>query len=284
MAEGNVIDVTSKKLGKTGPKPTKYIDEFVQSVPLYKRIAERSYGASLSISHVTIHKLKKKGRLKTHTSTNHPALISNHKVARLKWVLSHLLYVEQNNKPKFEDLQQYLHIDEKWQGNVLHDREYGIFPLVYETTAKKKSKNKEAGTVEIKATQNVNKDAIREMILNNVIPLEGFNVLFIYQPSQTPDLNVLDLELFNALQFIQYQSFPKNFGELIDNVKKAYDSFYLVLNKYSWITLQCCMEEIVKHLVGNNFTPPHKGDKRLEKTRLATRTTRFGEGFSSISC
>ncbi|XP_021748923.1 uncharacterized protein LOC110714702 [Chenopodium quinoa] len=114
MAVGNVIDVRSKKLGKTGPKPTEYTDEFLQSAPLYKRTIERSYGAALKISHVTIHKLKKKRRLRTHTSTNHPTLTSNHTIARLKWVLSHLLPAAVNANPKFEDMQQVIHIDEKW--------------------------------------------------------------------------------------------------------------------------------------------------------------------------
>ncbi|XP_021773635.1 uncharacterized protein LOC110737610 [Chenopodium quinoa] len=284
MAVGNVIDVRSKKLGKTGPKPIEYTDEFLQSAPLYKRVTERSYGATLKISHVTIHKLKKKGRLRTHTSTNRPALTSNHKITRLKWVLSHLLPAEDNRDPQFLDMQQVVHIDEKWfylnpdtrrfyllpnepnpymcqqskrfkvkamfmaaigkpifdpQGNVLHDGKYGIFPFVYETTAKKKSKNREAGVVETKAIQNVNKEAIRAMLL--------------------------DLGLFNVIQSIQYQSFPKNLMELIEKVKEAYDLFNPISNKHCWITLQCCMEEILKHLGGNHFTPPHKGKKRLER-------------------
>lgn len=122
-------------------------------------------------------------------------------------------------------------------GVVLHhDGNYGIFPFVYERTAKKKSKNRKAGAVEIKATQNVNKEAIRTMLLHNVIPSikskwpshlpkdiwiqwdnvrphqiprdeefetachsGGFNIQFIYQPAQSPDLNVLDLGLFNVI-------------------------------------------------------------------------------------
>ncbi|XP_021774378.1 uncharacterized protein LOC110738323 [Chenopodium quinoa] len=215
MVVGNVIDVRSKKVGKTGRKPTEYTDEFLQSAPLYNSTTERSYGASLKISHVTIHKLKKKGRLKTHTSTNHPALTSNHKIARLKWVLCHLLPAKENGDPQFVDMQQVVHIDKKWfylnpdtrrfyllpnesnpymcqqskrfkvkgmfmaaigkpvfdpQGVVLHDGKYGMFPFVYESTAKKKSKNREAGVVETKAIQNVNKEAIRAMLLENVIP------------------------------------------------------------------------------------------------------------------
>lgn len=176
------------------------------------------------------------------------------------------------------------------------------FPLFTRQLQRKKSKNREAGAVEIKATQNVNKDSIREMLLHNVIPTikskwpanlskdiwiqwdnarphqipkdeefihaclsEGFNIQFIYQPAQSPDLNVLDLGLFNTIQSIQYQSFPKNLGELINRVNEAYDTFNPVLNKYTWITLQSCMEEILKHLGGNNHSLPHKGKKRLER-------------------
>ncbi|XP_021715112.1 uncharacterized protein LOC110683074 [Chenopodium quinoa] len=314
MAKGNLIDVRSKKLGKTGPKPKVYTDEFLQSVPLYKRTTERSYAAALKVPRVTIHKLKKQGRLRTHTATNHPYLTDNHKVARLKWVLSHLMPAEENGDPKFMDMQQVVHIDEKWfylnpetrkfyllsneansymcqqskrfkvkgmfmaaigkpifdqQGAVIHDGKYGIYPFVYESTTKKKSKNRRAGVVEIKATQNVNKEAIRAMLLNHVIPgikakwpsnlpkdilvqwdnarphqvprdeefestcqSNGFNIQFIYQPPQSPDLNVLVLGLFSVIQSLQYQSFPKYLVELIDRVKEAYELFNPVLNKY----------------------------------------------------
>ncbi|XP_021752483.1 uncharacterized protein LOC110717989 [Chenopodium quinoa] len=188
-------------------------------------------------------------------------------------------------------------------GALVHDGKYGIFPFVYESIAKKKkSKNREVGAVEIKATQNGNKEAIRAMLINNVIPAikakwpahlpkdiwiqwdnarphqiprdeefesachsDGFNIQFIYQPAQSPDLNVLDLGLFNVIQSIQYQSFLKNLMELIEKVKEAYELFNPVLNKHCWISLQCFMEEILKHQGGNNFILPHKGKKRLER-------------------
>ncbi|XP_021762409.1 uncharacterized protein LOC110727159 [Chenopodium quinoa] len=187
-------------------------------------------------------------------------------------------------------------------GALVHDGKYGIFPFVYESIAKKKSKNRDVGAVEIKATQNVNKEAIRAMLINNVIPSikanwpaylpkdifiqwdnarshqiprdeefettchsEGFNIQFIYQPAQSPDLNVLDLGLFNVIQSIQYQSFPKNLKELIERVTEAYQMFNPELNKQIWISLQCFMEEILINQGGNNFIPPHKGKKRLER-------------------
>ncbi|XP_021759194.1 uncharacterized protein LOC110724105 [Chenopodium quinoa] len=128
MSEGNVIDVRNKKSGSCGCKPVEYSDEFLQSVPLYKRTTERSYAAALKISHVAIHNLKKRGRLRTHTSTNRPALTSNHKVARLKWALAHVNPIPAVGDPTFLNMQQSIHIDEKWFWLNLETRRFYVLP------------------------------------------------------------------------------------------------------------------------------------------------------------
>ncbi|XP_021773496.1 uncharacterized protein LOC110737441 [Chenopodium quinoa] len=113
---------------------------------------------------------------------------------------------------------------------MIHDGKYGIFGFVYEQRAKKSSKNKAAGTMELKALQSVTKDVIKDMLVNKLIPTiiqnwpahlskdiviqwdnasshkiptdlefvatctqNGFNIKMVYQPPQSPDLNVLDL-------------------------------------------------------------------------------------------
>ncbi|XP_021743059.1 uncharacterized protein LOC110709148 [Chenopodium quinoa] len=325
MAQGNIIDVRSKKLGRTGPKPKEYCDEWLQSVPLYKRTTERSYAGALNVSHSTIHRLRKKGRLRTHTSTNHPALTSNHKVARLKWVLSHINPIPTQRDPKFVDMQEVIHIDEKWfylypetensislqkrkiltgvncqrglikamfmemigkpiyarDGTLLHDGKYGIFPFVKKQMTKKKSKNKEAGTLETKAVQNVNKDDIREMLMEHIIPAihqqwpESVpkNVKIQWdnaRPHQIPK----DEEciatchangLFKAIQSLQYQSFPTTLDDLIKEVINAYNAFEAKANKYIWLTLQSVMIKVLEKQGGNNFSPPHMKKKKIDK-------------------
>ncbi|XP_021750396.1 uncharacterized protein LOC110716068 [Chenopodium quinoa] len=114
MAIGNTIDVRTKKYGRTGPKPREFSDAFLQSVPLYLRQTERSYAATLKISHVTLHNLKKKGRLRTHTYSTKPALTPDHKIARMKWVLSHINPITANEDPTFVSMNHVIHIDEKW--------------------------------------------------------------------------------------------------------------------------------------------------------------------------
>ncbi|XP_021720009.1 uncharacterized protein LOC110687692 [Chenopodium quinoa] len=213
----------------------------------FQRTTERSYVVALHASSSTIHRLRKKGRFRTHTSTNYPALTDNHKIARLKWVLSFVNPIPVVGDPTFRDRQQTIHIDEKWfylnletrtfyllpneedpyraqqsksfklkamfmgmigkpmydeHKNLLHDGKYGLFPFVKYEVAKKKSKNRDNGTLETKS--------------------------------------------------IQYQSFPKNLDELIEKVEESFDESDPTVNKYTWITLQSCMLEILAKKGGND--------------------------------
>ncbi|CAO2834390.1 unnamed protein product [Amaranthus hypochondriacus] len=346
MTMGNTIDVRSKKFGRTGPKPKVYSDAFLQSVPLYLRQTERSYAGALKISHVTLHNLKKKGRIRTHTCSSKPALTSDHKIARMKWVLSQINPSTANEDPNFVCMNHVIHIDEKWfylspdkrrfyllpgeedpymaqqskrfklkamfmavigkplydiHGGLIHDGKYGIFPFTVQEVAKKSSKNRAAGTMVTKALQNVNRDVIRHMLLTKVIPAiqskwpeslpkkciiqwdnarphqipqdeefkaatraNGFNIQLVFQPAQSPDLNVLDLGLFRSMQSLQYQSFPENLDELIAKVIDCYNTFNPQVNKYIWVTLQICMVKILKANGGNNYKIPHINKKKLE--------------------
>ncbi|XP_021714643.1 uncharacterized protein LOC110682595 [Chenopodium quinoa] len=188
---------------------------------------------------------------------------------------------------------------------MLHDGKFGIFPFTYQQRAKKKSKNRDARVMETKAVESVNKDEIRKMLLHKIIPAikrqwhpslpkdifiqwdnarphhirmdeefieactsDGFNIQMVFQPTPSPDLNVLDLGLFKVIQSLQYQSFPTTLDELIDKVYEAYEWFDPILNKYTWITLQGVMMKILEKEGGNNFNPPHMGKYRLDSLGL----------------
>ena len=93
----------------------------------------------------------------------------------------------------------------------------------------------------------------------------------IYQPAQSPDLNVLDLDLFNSIQSLQYHTFPTNLSELIKEVQNAYDEFDPIVNRNSWLTLQMVMLKILQHKGGNNFRTPHMAKERLENAGILPR-------------
>ncbi|XP_021744189.1 uncharacterized protein LOC110710225 [Chenopodium quinoa] len=168
--------------------------------------------------------------------------------------------------------------------------------------AKKKTKNRDAGTWETKAVQNVNKDAVKNMLMEHIIPAiqeqwpaslpknikiqwdnarphqipkgqefidachaNGFNIEMVYQPAQSPDLNVLNLGLFEVIQSLQYQSFSNNLDDLNKEVTNAYNAFETKVNKYIWLTLQLIMIQILTKQGGNNFQPPHMKKKKLDR-------------------
>ncbi|XP_021725359.1 uncharacterized protein LOC110692635 [Chenopodium quinoa] len=306
MQLGEVVDVRTKKLGKTGRKPFEYSDEWLMFVPLYKRTTNRSYGAALHINHMVIHRLKKRGRFRAVSASNHPALSENHKVARLKWVLQHIHPIPSEGDPTIMDMQHHIHIDEKWfylnpktrtfyltpneevpyraqqskrfkikamfmrmvgkplyaaDGTLIHSGKYGLFPFVKHERAKKKSKNREACTMEMTGPHQVPGD--EEFLA--ATQANGFNIQFVFQPAQSPDLNVLDLGLFKAIQSIQCQSFPKNIDELLEKVAEAFELFDPTLNRYTWITLQACMIKVLEKQGGNNYNPPHMGKARQDR-------------------
>ncbi|XP_021752866.1 uncharacterized protein LOC110718342 [Chenopodium quinoa] len=204
---------------------------------------------------------------------------------------------------------------------LLHDGKYGLFPFVKYEEAKKKSKNRDKGTIEAKAIQSINKEAIRDMLLNYVLPkiheqwppqlpknitiqwdnarphqipqdaefqeacqAYGFNIQFVFQQAQSLDMNVLDLGLFNVIQSLQYQSFPQTLDDLIKEVEIAFKGFDLELNKYSWITLQSCMVEVLRRKGGNNYTIPHMKKKKSRQARCSTRIASSRQGINCRGC
>ena len=113
-SNGLCIDVRSKKIGKIGPKSRDYSDEWLQSVPLEFRTTKRSFAGYLKISHVTIHRMKMRGIIRSHTSSNHPRLTDTHKIKRMQWVLGHILHASVNRQLRFQPMLNVIHIDEKW--------------------------------------------------------------------------------------------------------------------------------------------------------------------------
>ncbi|KAH7866783.1 hypothetical protein Vadar_024892 [Vaccinium darrowii] len=186
-------------------------------------------------------------------------------------------------------------------GNEEFFGKIGIFPFTFKEPAKRKSKNKGAGTLETKAIVAVTKDAIRSCLIENFLPAirskwpsssatdpiyiqkdnarthvhpldadfieaaskDGFNICLSFQPVQSPDMNVLDLGYFRVIQSLQHQQAPKTIDELDHVVEKSFEDLSSdCLNRVS-LSLQACMIEVMKVNGGNNYKLPHIGKSRL---------------------
>jgi hypothetical protein len=100
--------------------------------------------------------------------------------------------------------------------------------------------------------------AIDELGLTN-------KVSFYTQPPNLPDLNVLDLDLFNALHAAYYDKAPKSPLELITMVEETYaDNSYLKINRL-FVTLQTVFDEVIKANGGNEHKRVHMNKERLER-------------------
>ncbi|XP_057770702.1 uncharacterized protein LOC130990491 [Salvia miltiorrhiza] len=188
-------------------------------------------------------------------------------------------------------------------GNCIFDGKIGCFPLVTHVVAQRSSANRAAGTLEIKPITSITKDVMRSFMLDKIVPAvratwpredmhntifiqqdnapthidpsdkyfqevakqDGFDIRLICQPPNSPDLNILDLGFFRAIQAIQYKQCPKTVAELVNVVEKAFEEYSPVLSNRIFLTLQSCMVEIMKARGSNDYKIPHLKKEQLEK-------------------
>ncbi|OWZ06189.1 hypothetical protein PHMEG_00021588 [Phytophthora megakarya] len=82
----------------------------------------------------------------------------------------------------------------------------------------------------------------------------GWNIEFVSQPPRLPDLNVLDLGVFNALQALQLKTTTSN--GLIYAVQKAFVDLNPATIDKCFITLQKVMQTVILHEGRNDYKLP----------------------------
>ncbi|GAA0151904.1 hypothetical protein LIER_10521 [Lithospermum erythrorhizon] len=188
-------------------------------------------------------------------------------------------------------------------GNEIFSGKIGIFPFIKREAAQRRSCNRDAGTMEIKSITSVTREIIRSVLINEVIPSiklkwppscvgeiiyiqqdnarthvdpmdqdfraaalsSGFDIRLVCQPPNSPDLNILDLGFFNAIQSLQRKSCAKKFEELVLVVQQAFADYPPRKVNLVFLTLKLCMKEIIKIGGSNRYKIPHIGKGRLER-------------------
>ncbi|KAL7589894.1 hypothetical protein Lser_V15G40182 [Lactuca serriola] len=187
-------------------------------------------------------------------------------------------------------------------GNEVFSGKIGIYPFTRLEPAKRSSKNRVAGTLETKPILSVTKEVTRSWLIEKVLPdirakwprshvgpifiqqdnakphidvndnefletasQDGFDIRLNFQPSNSPDLNVLDLGFFRAIQSLQEQEALGTIDELVHAVQTAFEKMQSQQLNNVFLTLQTCMREIIKVQGGNNYQIPHIGKNRLER-------------------
>lgn len=348
---GEVVDVSHRRKGKCGRKK-KQIDWLkVVDIPLHRRTTIRSLAAALGMSPTVVFRSLKEGQLRRHSNAIKPLIKEDNKKTRVKFCLSMLNKNALPHQPKFVDMYNVVHIDEKWfymtkktqtyyllpseedplrtcqsknyiskvmflaamarprydgEGNETFSGKIGIFPFVTLQKAQRRSCNREAGTMELKPMVSIKREDIKRFLIEKVLPRiyerwpaedfgktifiqqdnakthvtvndeefqvaalqHGLDIQLMCQPPNSPDLNILDLGYFRAIQALQHHVCPKTVEDLVTVVEEAYDEYPPNLVNRVFLTLQSCMIEIITIGGGNNYKIPHLKKDTLEREGL----------------
>ena len=98
---------------------------------------------------------------------------------------------------------------------------------------------------------------------NNALVEQDIDAKLYMQTLNSPDVNLLDLGLFRAIQSFNDAS-PKNKAELIQSVRDAYENYLQHKLNRTWLTLQSCFNQIILHHGDNNYSIEHILKAKLE--------------------
>ncbi|XP_056688897.1 uncharacterized protein [Spinacia oleracea] len=187
----------------------------------------------------------------------------------------------------------------------IFDGKIGMFPFVRWVPAKRRSRNRPACTLELKPVTSVTKECYRNMLIRQVIPaimqkwptdhqgpiylqqdnarphikvndrewmeavqLSNKQLRLIFQPPNSPDMNVLDLGFFRAIQSLKDQTCPRNTKELVKNVKVAFREFCPIKGNRVFLSLQLVLMEVMRVKGSNNYLQKHVGKEALERQNI----------------
>jgi hypothetical protein len=101
--------------------------------------------------------------------------------------------------------------------------------------------------------------------LNEALEEVGLDARLYTQPPNSPDVNILDLGFFRAIQSAN-DEVSSDESQLITHVQAAYERYPRENLNRTWLTLQSVMNEIVDNHGNNDYKIPHFGKERPERT------------------
>ena len=185
--------------------------------------------------------------------------------------------------------------------NSWWDGKLGIWPIGDWEPAKQGSKNRPKGTL-VGKNKMVTKDIYKDLLINKLIPAildkwprrdrmsrtiyiqqdgvknhvleddkefnntlteQEIDAKLYTQTPNSPDVNLLDLGFFQAIQSFNNAS-PKNKEELIQSVQDAYENYPRHKLNRTWLTLQSCFNQIILHHGDNDYSIEHISKAKLE--------------------
>ncbi|KAL6845041.1 hypothetical protein ACP4OV_025214 [Aristida adscensionis] len=128
LAAGVPVDVSSKRKQNYGRKKVTIDMSTIAALALDKRTTLRAMADALGVKKTTVHRWFKEGKLRQHSNTLKPYLKDSNKKTRLQHCLSMLDGDTLHNAPKFIDMKNIVHIDEKWFNTIKKAKKFYMLP------------------------------------------------------------------------------------------------------------------------------------------------------------
>lgn len=109
----------------------------------------------------------------------------------------------------------------------------------------------------------IQQDNARPHIMDNDVDFRaaasthGFDIRLVQQPPNSPDTNVNDLGWFRAIQSLQTETASYNVDQLMSVVHISFEELSPQTLNNVFLSLQCCMVEILKVRGQNCYKIPH---------------------------
>ncbi|KAG3183880.1 hypothetical protein PC128_g13959 [Phytophthora cactorum] len=224
---------------------------------------------------------------------------------RSKRFITRVMFLAAVGRPRYDKEKQQV-----------FDGKVGIWAFVERVVAQRSSSRRPAGTIITKEVS-VNKTKCRDMLTSNLLPTLherwptneplviqqdnspahiapedsgfldaaaqcGHAIRLKCQPPNSPDLNVLDLGLFNSIQAIKKKKSTRTIDELIEAVTDAFWEVPSRTVNAAFLSLQCSMDECIIHAGDNEFKPRHMSKARLEREGRPPLSIRCSERAKQI--
>ncbi|KAF0747401.1 hypothetical protein AaE_007744 [Aphanomyces astaci] len=214
-----------------------------------------------------------------------------HRTCKSKHFINKVMFLSAVARPRWDPVK-----------NEWFDGKIGTWHFTTKVPAVRGSRNRPAGTMQT-TTVNVTRDVYKAMLIDNVIPAikdkwpsggtrcviiqqdnarphvpptdhaimaactkDGWAMELRFQPPNSPDMNVLDLGFFRAIQSLQVTNHSRGIDDIVAATEKAWEEVDSVTLNSNFLTLQCCFQEVIRMEGNNNYKIPH-----MHKVKLAAR-------------
>ncbi|EAZ12962.1 hypothetical protein OsJ_02882 [Oryza sativa Japonica Group] len=126
--QGIAVNVDSRKHGNSGRKKVEIDLSVIAAIPLHQRRNIRSLAQALGVPKSTLHRWFKEGLIRRHSNSLKPYLKEANKKERLQWCVSMLDPHTLPNNPKFIEMENIIHIDEKWFNASKKEKTFYLYP------------------------------------------------------------------------------------------------------------------------------------------------------------